>query len=542
MPGEPLTLFVNGLIRTMDGDRPTARAVAVSDGRFAAVGSNEEILALRSTGLSAAGSARATATEVVDLRGLTVVPGLIESHVHLYWLGQSLAQLDLSDCRSIEEMRRLISRRVEKIPPGAWVLGWGWHQERFRERRDPGLADVDDITPLNPLYLVRSCTHTALVNSAALREAEIRSFTPDPPGGKIVRDPEGRPTGLLHETAMQLVSGRVPEPDERGKAEILLAAMNHVASQGMTTVHSIDSGLWDVFHGIRSSGVMPVRVYLSEPLTSEEEIRLVTRRTGHGDEWLRTGAVKFWADGAFGPRTAALREPYADDPGNTGLLVHEPHVLKRLVTTATRVGRQVMVHALGDRAMDVTLDAIEEAVRIGAKRPRIAHCGLVDQGVLRRMVSLGVVADLQPAFMPHEHEWMPRRMGPSRDAVTYRVRTLMEAGVRCTAGSDAPVHKANPMTGIFGAVARTGFDGRPPGGWNPSERVSAAEALCMFTANGAYAEFAENEKGIIREGFLADMTVLSEDLLKSDPMDIPAVRVMMTVVGGEIRWKASDME
>ncbi|MGE5483538.1 MAG: amidohydrolase [Ignavibacteriales bacterium] len=538
MSPEGLTLFVNGLIRTMDDHRPTVEAVAIKHGRFAAIGSNEEILALR----SAAGRSGDHPTEVVDLGGLTVVPGLIEGHIHLFWLGQSLSQLDLSGCRSIVEMRHLISERVKVTSPGAWITGWGWHQERFDEKRDPCLADVDDITQSNPLYLIRSCTHTALVNTAALRRAKIVRETADPGGGRIVRGPEGEPTGLLHENAMHLVAGSIPAPAESERIEMLRSAMRHMASFGVTSVHSIDSGCWGLFEKIRASGDMPIRVYSDEPLTSEDEIRCVRRRTGHGDEWLRTGSIKFWADGAFGPRTAALREPYHDDPGNSGLLVHEPAALKRLVAAATSVGRQVTIHALGDRTMDVSLDAIEEGVRLGARRPRIAHCGLVDEGILRRMVSLGVVADLQPVFIPCEYGWMPGRVGPARDRMTYLIRTLMEAGVRCTAGSDAPVSRADPMIGIFGAVTRLGLDGQPAGGWNPAERVPVHDALAMFTRNGAYAEFAEDRKGIVREGYFADMAVLSQDIFTIDPMRIPATRALMTVAGGSIRWRAPEME
>lgn len=529
-------LFVNGLIRTMDPERPVAQAVAVQGGRFVAVGSNRDVL----------DAYRGTGARVVDLQGKLALPGFIDGHVHLLWLGQSLSQLDLSDCESIEELRLRLKERASRAAPGEWILGWGWHQERFAERRDPCKEDVDPVTPQNPVYLVRSCTHTALVNSAALRLAGINGDTGDPPGGCVVKGARGEPTGLLHESAMQLVARLIPAPDDRGKAVLLKLAMEELLKHGVTSAHSVDLDCKEAYELLLSNGNMLIRVYMDhgvqpggEPLLDGEVVSTGGWGEGH---WLRMGSVKFWADGAFGPRTAALREPYADDPGNAGLLVYQQERLKALAAAVGGTGRQLTIHALGDRAMDVALDAVEEAVKAGSRRPRIVHCGLVDDVLIRRMKRLGAIADMQPCFIPYEVDWMPQRLGPARSERAYALRSLMEAGICCTAGSDAPVDPVNPLIGVYGAVTRSAFDGHPLGGWNPHEKVSVADAVRMYTVNGAYAEFSENVKGMVKEGFLADMVVLSRDIFIVEPFELLSTKVLMTVVGGEVRWAAQTWE
>jgi len=492
-----------------------------------AVGSNDEVFA------AVAGSPSA---RVVDLEGRLVLPGFIDGHTHLLWLGQSLCQLDLSNCGSIEELRRRLKERADGTPAGGWILGWGWHQERFAEKRDPVRHDIDDVTPLNPVYLVRSCTHTALVNTVALRAAGIGKGAEDPPGGRIVLGPDMEPVGLLHENAMHLVARLIPKSAMPEKKGMLRTAMEELLKHGVTSAHSIDSGCADAFRQLSREGSMPIRVYMDEPFTSEEEIASVSRRTGEGDEWFRIGSVKFWADGAFGPRTAALREPYADDPDNRGLLVYDPETLKRLAVAAARMGRQVTIHALGDRAMDVALDALDEAAKAGSRRPRVVHCGLTDAEVIGRMRRLGAIADLQPCFIPYEVDWMPRRLGPERAGRAYAIRTLLDAGICCTAGSDAPVDPVDPLIGIYGAVTRAGLDGLPADGWNPGERVTVEEAVRMYTVNGSYAEFSEEDKGMISVGYLADMVVLSRNIFEISPAEIPFARAAMTIVGGDVKW------
>ncbi|MEW6244404.1 MAG: amidohydrolase [Bacillota bacterium] len=521
--------FINGVIRTMDPERPWAKAVAVSDGRFTAVGSNEDVLKYRQGG------------EVVDLRGRFVLPGLIDAHAHLLWFGQTLTQLDLSDCDSLNELRRRIAQRVKTLAPGEWLLGWGWHQERFAERENPTRFHIDDLTPVNPVYLARSCTHTALVNKVALDLAGIGPDTPDPSGGRIVRDESGDCNGLLHETAMQIVLSIIPPPTDKQKEDMILAAMQECLKYGITSVHSIDAEGERLCRRLQSQGRLPLRVYLGDPVWKPEDLAALNGRTGEGDDWLRTGPAKLWQDGAFGPRTAALSTDYSDDPGNCGFLVHEPDILKSLVVAATRAGRQLAIHALGDLAMETSLDAIEAAMQFGARRPRIVHCGVVNEAIVARMKRLRVIADMQPCFIPYEVDWMPKRLGPDRELQGYAIRTLKEAGICCTAGSDVPVDPVNPMIGIYGAVTRAGLGGLSDRVWNPRERVSVDDALTMFTVNGAFAEFAEDRKGKIQVGYLADMVVLSDNLYEIAPMEILSTRTLATFVGGETGWCAPDI-
>ncbi|NPV69478.1 MAG: amidohydrolase [Firmicutes bacterium] len=533
-----MRVYYNALVRTMDPATPVAEAFAVDSGEFVAIGGNDDVLNL------AQGSRGA---QKIDLGGLPVFPGFIDGHTHVMWVGESLERVDLSKCRSIEEVRSRLRERAAELGPGQWVLGWGWHQERFAERRDPVAADIDGVIPGNPAYLIRECTHTALVNSLALEMAGVGANTPDPVGGKIVRDDSGVPVGLLHETAMQLVSRILPAPDERAKRETLKRAMLEMLKLGITSVHTIDFSCEEAYRSLHTGGELPLRVYMDQPMSTMEEISAITEPTGSGDDWLRMGSVKFWADGAFGPRTAAVREPYADDPGNTGLLVYEPGELARLAAAAARKGRQISIHALGDRALDVTLDALEQATTApgepvtagsarGGRRDRVVHCGLTDAASVARMKSLGAVADLQPCFIPHEVHWMPGRVGPERRDRMYAFKSLVDAGICCTAGSDAPVDPLDPMIGIFGAVARASIEGYPPGGWVPGQKVPVEEAVRMYTVNGAFAEYAEARKGMIRRGYLADFVVLSSDLFTVAEGDIPGCRVLATVVGGGTAW------
>ncbi|MGB9868012.1 MAG: amidohydrolase [Bacillota bacterium] len=524
------TLFVNGHIRTMDRQRPVAQAVAVRGDRFVAVGSNSEVLE--------AFGARA---RVIDLQGKLVVPGLIDSHVHLLWLGQSLSQLDLSTCTSIAELQRMLKQRAESCRPGEWIVGWGWHQERLKEKRDPCKEDIDPVTPQNPVYLVRSCTHAALVNGVALSLAGITADTGDPPGGCVAKGPGGDPRGLLYESAMQLVASLIPAPDLTAKASMLKLAMEELVKYGITGAHSVDLGCKEAYRVLRSQGDLPLRVYMDEGVESGSDY-LPELAWESGDLWLRTGSVKFWADGAFGPRTAALKQPYADDPGNAGLLVYPPERLKELAAAVGGAGRQVTIHALGDRALEVALDAAEVAVEAGARRPRVVHCGLADEALIERMRVLKVIADLQPCFVPYEVDWMPQRLGIARSKWAYAFRSLIQAGICCTAGSDAPVDPVNPFIGIYGAVTRCAFDGHPEGGWNPQQRLTVELALAMYTVNGAYAEFSEGIKGMVKEGFLADMAVLSKDIFLVEPQELLSTKALLTLVGGQPKWVDPEWE
>lgn len=529
----PDLILYGGRVVTFPGG-PVVSALAVAGDKVAAVGRDDDVLNLAGPG-----------TRRVNLGGRVVLPGFTDGHLHLSWLGENLTRLDLSACRRLDELLARVQEWAGAAGPGRWVLGWGWHQDKLAERRPPGREELDRAAPDRPVLLVRACTHAAVANSAALRLAGISRETPDPPGGRIGRHPSGEPSGLLEESAVDLVRRVIPAPSGEEREEQVLAACREAVRHGITSAHTNDTGCAQVYWRLYRRGLLPLRIYLDESKTPAELAHLECP-TGWGNPWLRTGAVKFYADGAFGPRTAALREPYADDSPNSGMLLLSPGDLAAGVEAAHRAGRQVAIHALGDRAVEVAVEVLERANPPGGSpwRDRIVHCGLMDPRLLVRIRQARLVVDAQPSFIPLEVDWIPGRVGPGRQRWTYAYGSLAREGVVVTAGSDAPVTPLNPFLGVYGAVCRQDTSGYPPGGWVPAERVSVVEALKMYTVNGAYASFSEDEKGSLTPGKLADLVVLFPDPFTSPPEDLVRVHVLATVVGGRVMYvspRAADL-
>jgi predicted amidohydrolase YtcJ len=523
-------LLVNGSIYTLDPRRPRATALAICGGRIWAVG--DDLRALAGPG-----------TEVVDLEGRTVLPGLADSHIHLSWFALGLQQVDLTGTASREEMLARVAARAAVTPAGEWILGRGWHQEEWPDRQFPTAADLDAVVPDHPVLLVARSGHALVTNTRALERAGITVDTPDPPGGRIIRDESGCPTGLFLEEAMRLVQGAVPRPDAAALARLLPPALEHLARLGLTAVHDMgDLVSFEAYQRLREDGApLSLRIVFYLPLEGLRHALALRLRSGLGDESLRIGGVKVFADGALGPRTAAMLEPYIGEPRNRGILTLEPEELQEVVRQAAEGGLALAVHAIGDRANRLVLDALEALPpeHRAHLRHRIEHVQLLHPDDVDRLAALGVVASMQPVHAVQDAPMADRYWGRARCATAYAWRSLLDAGTVLAFGSDCPVESPDPFLGIHAAVTRSRPDGYGgPEGWVPTQRITVGEAVRAYTWGAAYAAGLEDRLGTLTIGKWADLVVLDRDIFTADPSLIPQTRVLATMVGGQWTYRA----
>lgn len=522
--------IVNARIWTGDPSRPWAEALAVAGDRLAAVGTTDDVRRL-------AGAAR-----VVDARGRLVTPGFIDAHVHFLQGGANLASVQLRDARTKEEFVARIAAFAARVPEGTWITGGDWDHELWGGEL-PHKDWIDAATPKNPVAVNRLDGHMLLANTAALRAAGVTRATPDVPGGTIVRDARGEPTGIFKDNATRLIERAIPDPTPEQRDRALDAAMTYVAAQGVTSVHHM--GTWDdlaVFRRARDAGRLTTRIYAAVPLDTWEQLRdTIARREfgtdGHGDAWLRIGALKGFVDGSLGSHTAAFHEPFTDAPGDRGLLVNTPEDLSRWIAGADRAGLHVAVHAIGDRANTLLLDLYDRVIREHGPRDRrfrIEHAQHLRPADISRFRALGVVASMQPYHAIDDGRWAEKVIGPVRIQTTYAFRSLLDAGATLAFGSDWPVAPAAPLEGLYAAVTRRTLDGNHPEGWVPAQKIALEEALAAYTRGSAYAEYAEADKGVLARGRLADFVVIDRDLFSMPPEAIREARVDLTVVGGRI--------
>ena len=520
MPTRAELAVFNGSIITMNPSKPKAESLSTINGRFLFVGRKHGVK--RTIGKD---------TLVLDLKGKTVLPGLIDCHVHLVKYGLQKRAIKLRDVKSINELKRRIERRVSLSKKGSWITGQGWDQDRFEEKRYPTRLDLDEVAEENPVVLTRVCGHICVVNTAALGIANITKETGPIQGGQIDMDPEtGEPTGVLRETAQDLVWKAVPPPTLKELKAAILAACTDAAKVGLTSIHCLvdSSSEITVLHTLRKRDRLPIRLNILPPRELLESLAALGVTTGFGDEYLRIGPVKIFADGSLGARTAALARDYSDDSGNKGIMIFSQDELNAIVQKAHESSLQVAIHAIGDRAVESALNALENASsRFPRKdhRHRIEHASVLNRSLIKRMKDLDVIASIQPTFTISDF-WVPQRVGAERARLVYPFKTLMESGVVIAGSSDCPTEILNPILGIHAAVTR--------GGFVPEENLDVDEAVRAFTINAAYASFEEQSKGSIEEGKLADFIVLSEDITRIPPERIKNVRVEMTVVGGRI--------
>lgn len=525
--------IVNARVWTGETQRPWADAVAIAGDTIAAVGSSAEIRKV-------AGSAR-----VLDARGGLLVPGFVDAHVHFLEGGFRLASVQLRDARTPEEFVRRIAAFAATVPPGTWITGGDWDHEQWGGAL-PERSWIDSVTPQHPVWVNRLDGHMALANSAALQAAGVTRATADVPGGAIVRRRDGEPTGIFKDNAQALVQRVVPPPSVEQEDRALEAAMDYVLARGVTTVHNM--GSWEelaVFRRAHAEGRLRVRIYAAVPLASWERLRDTVAVRGRGDRWLRIGALKGFVDGSLGSHTAAMFESYSDAPGDRGLFVNRPEDLYAWTAAADRAGLQVMVHAIGDRAIATQLEIFERVARENGPRDRrfrIEHAQHIRPADLPRFAQLQVIASMQPYHAIDDGRWAEKVIGPERAKTTYAFRALLDSGTVLAFGSDWFVAPPDPLLGIYAAVTRRTLDGQNPRGWIPEQKITVEEALRCYTAGGAYAGFEEQVKGTVAPGKLADLALIDRDITRIDPEEIRNAKVVLTIVGGRIAYEAARQQ
>jgi predicted amidohydrolase YtcJ len=530
--GETTLAVVNARVWTGDSRRPWADALAVAEDRISAVGSSAEIK--KAIGSSA---------EVIDARGRMVVPGFIDSHIHFLEGGVGLASVQLRDAKTPAEFVRRVAEFARTAEPGVWITNGDWDHEWWGGEL-PRREWIDAVTPNNPVWVSRLDHHMSLANSAALRIAGITAATPDVDGGTIVRDEHGEPTGILKDNAEQLVDRVLPRSSAEGERRALEAAMTYVASNGVTSVQHM--GTWDdleIFARARARDELRTRIHAAVQIGTWERLRDVVRESGPGDDWLRIGSLKGFVDGSLGSHTAAMLEPFSDAPDDRGLLVNSPDDLYAWTSGADRAGLQLIVHAIGDRAIRLQMEIYARvAAENGARdrRFRIEHAQHIAPADIGRFGKQGVIASVQPYHAIDDGRWAEKLIGPERAKTTYAFRSLLDSGARLAMGSDWPVAPATPLEGIYAAVTRRTLDGRHPDGWYPEQKITVEEALRGYTVHAAYASFAEADTGSLVRGKLADFALFDRDITRIDPSEIRDARVDATVVGGRVVYRAAE--
>jgi hypothetical protein len=531
----PDLVILNASIHTMDEALPTAGAVAVLGSRIAAIGATAEIRALAGP-----------RTRVIDAGGKLVLPGFNDAHVHFLMGGFSLANVDLRDASSTQELARRLGEYAKKLPKGRWILGGDWDHERWPDAALPTKEMIDAATPDHPVFVNRLDGHMALANSLALRLAGVTKETKDPPGGVIVRDAKtGEPTGILKDGAESLVERVVPDKTFEEKHIAAKAATEHAAQVGVTSLTDMSAdGDVGLYQYMLERGELKTRIYAIRSIVSWEALAKTGVRAAFGSDRLRIGGLKGFADGSLGSTTAFFFEPYKDAPGTRGLLfdqmLPEGIMLKR-VEGADEVGLQVMIHAIGDEANFRILEIYQQAAEKNGPRDRrfrIEHAQHLRASEIPRFGKQKVIASMQPYHAADDGRWCEKRIGPERSKGTYAFRSLLDTGAVLAFGSDWTVAPLNPLLGLKAAVTRQTLDGKHPDGWLPEQKITLDEALRAFTVGSAYAEFAEHVKGTITPGKLADLVMLDRDLYLINPADIDKARVLLTVMDGQVVWEA----
>ena len=530
-----LVLF-NGDIHTMDAAAPRAQAIAISGNRVLATGGNDEMRGLL-----------ASEGRVVDLRGRTVVPGFTDSHLHFMSYGLSLMQIDLAEVPTLEEALDRVVARAERTPAGQWLTGRGWDHTLWAGGDFPTRQDLDRIAPEHPVWLRRKCGHAGWANTRALALAGITAQTPNPPGGAIDHEAgTGEPTGILKETAMDLVADLFEDPSIDEASSAIRAAIANAHRLGLTGVHTMEgAAAFRAFQQLEADGELDMRILMQIPEENLDAAIQAGLRSGFGNERLRIGGVKAFADGALGARTAFMLGAYEGEPDNYGIAVSEAEHLNALVGKAARAGIASYVHAIGDRSNREVLDAVELSRQAGEGlhlRHRIEHTQILHPEDIPRLAKLGVIASMQPIHATQDMLVADELWG-DRCAGGYAWRSLLDAGTVLAFGSDSPVEDLSVMKGIHAAVTRRRADGSPGvEGWYPEQRLTVAETVYAYTAGAAYASGEEAIKGTLSPGKLADLAVLSQDIFAIDPMAILDTEVVGTMFDGGFVYTSEDLQ
>lgn len=525
----PITLaIVNAKVWTANPRQPWASGIAVSGDRITLVGSSAEVAKL---------AAATPSARVIDASGSLVTPGFIDSHVHFLNGGFNLSSVQLRDANTPQEFVRRIKEYAATIPAGTWISGGDWDHTLWGGEL-PRSEWIDSVTPNNPVWINRLDGHMALANKLAMNAAKVTASTPDIDGGTVVRDASGNPTGIFKDNAQSYVDKvqppNSPELDDRS----LDAAMKYVAERGVTSV--VNMGTFDnlaVMERAQKAGKLITRIYAVTPIAQWQRLRDTVAARGKGDEWIRIGGIKGFVDGSLGSHTAAMFAPFTDSPKDSGFLVETEKDLYHWTSGADKAGLQVIVHAIGDRAINTQLNIFERVESENGRRDRrfrIEHAQHLSAGDVPRFAKLGVIPSMQPYHAIDDGRWAERVIGPERAKLTYAFRSLRDAGARLAFGSDWFVAPPAPLLGIYAAVTRRTLDGKNPDGWIPEQKINVEDALKAYTINGAYASFEDSIKGSIERGKLADIAIIDRDITRVPPEEIADAKVKMTIVGGRV--------
>ncbi len=529
-------ILFNGNIYTQNSDQPNVTALAISGGRIVAYGLDEDILPLATFD-----------TIQQNLEKHTVIPGLTDAHIHWQWTARSLYEVDVFEVPSRHHAVQRVADRVATTTPGEWITGYGWSQEFWPDKSFPNASLLDTISPDNPVYLRSKSAHAVWVNSVALKAAGVTANTPDPAGGRIGRDSSGNPDGMLYETAAQLVFQHITHPDVEQIAEQMREVQKLALASGLTGIHDYDGPrCFEAMQLLHQREELHVRVVKNINAPHIQHAHELGLRWGFGDDWLRLGGLKIFADGALGPRTALMVDPYQNEPDNVGIRVTEKDEMLELVRRATLRGFPSTIHAIGDLAVREVLD-VYEAVRKeeaahgiprDARRHRIEHVQVIHPDDVNRLAELNVIASMQPIHATSDWRMADDYWGRERCELAYNPRTQLDRGVVVAFGSDSPIDPFDPLPNIYAAVARRRPDGAPSAeGWYPQNKVTVEEAVRGFTIGPAYAAGMENRLGRLAPGYLADLVVLDRDIFTVTPDEILDIRVHATMVGGQWRYE-----
>jgi hypothetical protein len=554
-------VLTNGIISTMDENHPRASMIAIRGETIVAVAYNISD-AVKSEQAAEVQALIGPNTRVIDLGGKFAMPGFNDAHIHLFGAAYAKLQIDFTGVKSIPEFQDRIRARLKDYKPGEWILGRGWDHTLWPEKKFPTRQNLDALSTDHPMVFGRLDGHVAIANSRALKIAGVTRDTPDPPGGHIERDASsGEPTGMLEESAMSLVYGRIPRYSMEQRRRAFQLVMDKAVQYGVTSVQ--DNSVMDaddaanygwqnflVLDQLKREGKLKFHVTewlpFLVPVSRLEEMRRFggsSTPENPGDPWLKTGQVKLIMDGSLGSRTAAMLAPYSDDPSTSGILEIEPDRLKQMAIERDRAGFQLGFHAIGDRANRVALDtfaAVLEANGPRDRRDRVEHAQVVEAGDFARFGKLNVIASMQPAHLLDDERWATDRLGPERSRGAYAWHTMERNGVPLAFGTDYPVVPINPLRGIYACVTRQLTDGMPKRGWQPQERLRAKDCFRAYTVGSAFAQFEEQRKGTIAPGMLADIVVYPKDLNETRPSEILTIPVVMTIVGGKIVYQQAQ--
>lgn len=519
------TIYYNAVIWTGDSSQPHATAIGIKDGKILFTG--DDYTAYKSA-----------STQLIDLQGKMIVPGMIDNHTHFLSGGYNLGSIDLRQAKSKQDFIRIVKEFCVQHPDDRWIQGGDWDHEAMGGML-PEKEWIDSVSGDHPIFVSRYDGHMAFANSKALQLAKLDNNMAAPEGGEIVRNAKKEMTGVFKDEAMSLIYRVIPDPSQKELDEYLIAAEKHAFAHGVTQVHDMGSyGGWidlATYKRAYTKKELQLRVYSFVALWSWAKLDSLCKKDGKGDDLLRWGGVKGFADGSLGSTTAWFYQPYLDAPNTSGLTVTDTVLLRKWILAADSAGLHVAIHAIGDRANDLVLDCFAEAEQRTKRdhRFRIEHAQHLSAAALSRFNTLQVIPSMQPYHAIDDGRWAAKRLDDDRLKRTYAFGTLLHGGARLTFGSDWTVAPLDPIAGIYAAVTRRTLDDKNPDGWYPAEKLTVEEALHCYTSNNAFAGFQENKTGVLRKGMLADMVVLSDNLLTIPAIRIKDVKVLRTIVNGK---------